>query len=257
MTSPIDSYRSPRPRGTASGRHAGFTLLELVVVIAIFAVFSLMAYGGLDSVLKTRAQVEQAQARIAQMQKAYLRLRDDLQQIRHRPARDGFGDTQPAVRSGERGYLEFTRAGWRNPLRLPRPGLERVAYRFEDGELIRMSWRVLDLAQDSKPVETVLLDGIERMRWRYLDEAREWRDAWPAEILDRPETAAPPRAIELMLEVRDLGQVVYLFRIGTDFPVIPARYGSEAGNRTGGVTDIPGSGGANDAIAPADPSEFP
>jgi general secretion pathway protein J len=230
---------SARARG--SRRQGGFTLLELLVVIAIFAVFSLMAYGGLDSVLKTRAQVEEAQSRIAQLQKAYLRLRNDLQQIRARPARDGFGDPQPAVRSGERGYLEFTRAGWRNPLRLPRPGLERVAYRFEEGELIRMSWRVLDLAQDSKPVETVLLDGIDSLRWRYLDEAREWREAWPAEILDRPEAAVPPRAIELTMEIRDLGKVFYLFRIGSDFPVIAERFGSGDGGRTSGVGGISGA----------------
>lgn len=217
-------------------RARGFTLLELVVVIAIFAVFSLMAYGGLDSVLKTRVQVEEAQARIAQLQKAYLRLRNDLQQIRYRSARDGFGDAQPAVRSGERGYLEFTRAGWRNPLRLPRAGLERVAYRFEEGELIRMSWRVLDLAQDSKAVETVLLDRVESLRWRYLDESREWRQAWPAEILDQPERAVPPRAIELTLETEDLGEVFYLFRTGSDFPSIPERFGSPGG--TGGGSEL-------------------
>ncbi len=217
----------------------GFTLLELVVVIAIFAVFSLMAYGGLDSVLKTREQVEQAQDRIAQLQKAYVRLRNDLQQIRGRPARDGFGDVQPAVRSAERGYIEFTRAGWRNPLRLPRAGLERVAYRFEEGELIRMSWRVLDLAQDSKPVETVLLDRIDSVRWRYLDESRQWRETWPAEILDRPETSAPPQAIELTLRIEDLGEVFYLFRVGSDFPVIPTSFGSSGGGyQTGTQNDL-------------------
>ncbi len=48
----------------------GFTLLELIVVIAIFALFSIMAYGGLDSVLKTRHQVERAQERVAELQKA-------------------------------------------------------------------------------------------------------------------------------------------------------------------------------------------
>ena len=40
----------------------GFTLLELIVVVAIFAIFAILAYGGLDAVLKTRASVERALA---------------------------------------------------------------------------------------------------------------------------------------------------------------------------------------------------
>jgi general secretion pathway protein J len=216
----------------------GFTLLELVVVIAIFAVFSLMAYGGLDSVLQTRRQVEMAQERLAQLQKAYLRLRNDLQQVSLRPARDGFGDVQPAVRATDGGYLELTRGGWRNPLYLRRPGLERVAYRYEDGELIRMSWRVLDLAQDSKPVEIALLDGVEEVRWRYLDASREWRSRWPMESPDAPPAAMPPPlAIELTLRIEDLGELRYLFRVGLDEVQIPPRY-SASGTGTGTVGDL-------------------
>lgn len=200
-------------------RTRGFTLLELIVVIAIFAVFSLMAYGGLDSVLKTRRQVELAQDRIAQLQKAYLRLRNDLQQVRDRPARDGFGDVQPALRADGAGYLEFTRAGWTNPLYLPRAGLERVAYRFEEGKLIRASWRVLDRAQDSVPVEAVLLDELEDVRWRYLDAVREWRDSWPIPAPDQVDAdVPPPLAVEVTLEPRDLGEVTLLFRLGSVRP---------------------------------------
>lgn len=203
-------------------KHAGFTLLELIVVIAIFAVFSLMAYGGLDSVLKTRQQVELAQARLAQLQKAYLRLRNDLQQVRFRPARDGFGDLQPALRATDTAYLEFTRGGCRNPLNLPRPSLERVAYRYEDGELIRMSWRVLDQSQDSKPVELVLLDGLEDVRWQYLDSQREWQIRWPPDSPDQqPAETPPPLAVELTLRTKDIGELRYLFRLGSDAVKIP------------------------------------
>ena len=238
-------------------QQAGFTLLELVVVIAIFAVFSLMAYGGLDSVLKTRAQVETSQQRLAQMQKAYLRLRNDLQQVRHRPARDGFGDTQPSLRASDRGYVEFTRAGWRNPLRMPRSGLERVGYRYESGKLVRVSWRVLDLAQDSPPVENVLIDGIEDLRWRFLDDAREWRDSWPVDAFDTNALAAskPPRAVELTLRTADFGELRYLFRIGADHPQIPQQYQRSSGQTTS-VNDIGGGNSPGD-IPPANPADFP
>ncbi|MFA5937876.1 MAG: type II secretion system minor pseudopilin GspJ [Sinimarinibacterium sp.] len=207
------SLRTAGPHG-----QTGFTLLELVVVLAIFAIFSLMAYGGLDSVLKTRRQVEVAQDRLAQLQKGYLRLRNDLQQVRFRPARDGFGDLQPALRASDAGYLEFTRGGWTNPLYLPRAGMERVAYRFEDGELIRMSWRVLDQAQDSKPVETVLLDGIEEIAWQYLDDKREWQDRWPIEAPDQIDAEVwPPLAVEVSMKTQDLGDLRFLFPIGVQY----------------------------------------
>lgn len=219
MTHPFDSRPIRRSLTAACPRgQAGFTLLELVVVLAIFAIFSLMAYGGLDSVLKTRRQVEVAQDRLAQFQKAYLRLRNDLQQVRFRPARDGFGDLQPALRANDTGYLEFTRGGWTNPLFVPRTGMERVAYRFEDGELIRMSWRVLDQAQDSKPVETVLLDGVEEARWQYLDDNRQWQNRWPLEAVDQVDAEVwPPLAVELTLDTKDLGELRFLFRTGSQY----------------------------------------
>ncbi|MEQ1440559.1 type II secretion system minor pseudopilin GspJ [Fontimonas sp. SYSU GA230001] len=222
------------------GGQAGFTLLELVVVLAIFAIFSLMAYGGLNSVLGTRHQVEQSQERLAALQKAYLRLRNDVQQVRFRPARDGFGVAQPALRATDTGELEFTRGGWSNPLYQPRAGMERVAYRFDDGKLMRLSWRVLDQAQDSKPVETVLLDGIEQGSWRYLDESRQWRSRWPMEAPDQIDAEVwPPLAVELTLVTKDLGELRFLFPVATEYPNVAPGGGDEVCSGPGGCGPQP------------------
>lgn len=219
-------------------RHVrGFTLLELIVVIAIFAVFSLLAYGGLDSVLKTRQQVEQSQIRLAELQKAYQRIRDDLQQVAPRPIRDGYGDVQPALRSFESPLgLEFTRGGWRNPIQQARSTLERVSYRLDDGKLRRISFRVLDQSQDSKPVDVVLLDGVDEWALRYLDTSEEWKTRWP-DLATTPGEAAsppPPRAVELTLKIRDLGEVRWLFPLGLDKVTIPAAAGGTASGTTPG-----------------------
>jgi len=200
-------------------RQHGFTLLELIVVLAIFAIFAVMAYGGLDSVLKTRTQVEAAQDRLAELQRAYLHLRNDFQLLRPRPIRDGFGDVQPSLAAGDGSYVEFTRAGWRNPLNLPRSGLQRVAYRLDSDQLIRSSWRVLDRAQDSQPVDAVLLDKVEDVQWQYLDASQNWHSRWPdTNTAEERADAAPPIGVEVRIRTRDVGELRFLFAMGSQPP---------------------------------------
>ncbi len=213
-------------------RQQGFTLLELLIVIVIFAVFALMAYGGLDSVLQTRAGVEAAMEKTAGVQKAYIRLRDDFQQVRNRPARDAYGDLQPTIYVTRDARVEFTRGGWRNPLMLPRPGLERVSYRLDGKKLKRESWRVLDQAQDSKPVELVLFDDVRELRWRFLDDNREWHDSWPPTSSSNATAAnAPiPLAVEIELDSASWGEMRFLFRLGLKKVAVGPQAPGQGGN---------------------------
>ena len=199
-------------RGPSMRLGAGFTLIELLVALVIFSIIAIAAYGGLNSVLIQRERVLQSLDRTTALQKAYVRLRNDLQQLRARPARDGFGEPQPALQVQADGAVEFTRSGWRNPLGQPRSGLERVAYRLDgDGRLIRASWRVLDRAQDSAVSEAVVLDQVEEIRWRFLENA-EWLDRWPGpSATGAPALEAVPRAVELLLVLKDGGEVRLLF----------------------------------------------
>lgn len=187
-------------------RSRGFTLLELLVVLLVFAVLSVMAYGGLRTVLDARVAVEASLDRTAALQRGYRKLRDDLRLLRYRPIRDGFGDLQPAFLSERGAGVVFTRGGWRNPLTAPRASLERVRYRLSEGRLYRDSWRVLDQAQDSPVVELALIEGVEDLRWRFLDNAREWQEDWP------PERGDLPLLIEMRLETEDWGELTWLFR---------------------------------------------
>lgn len=195
----------------------GFTLLELIVALGIFGVLAAMAYGGLNSALGSRTIVEQKLQRTVDMQKAYLRLREDLQQMRDRTARDEFGESQPALRTVPDGRVEFTRGGWRNPLTQPRSTLERLSYTLDEKEhrLLRQSWRVLDPSQESARTETVVLEGVDALEWRFLSINSEWQAVWPPPQdeteLDTPSSVLP-RAVEVKLETRDWGELTWLFK---------------------------------------------
>ncbi|HEY9546560.1 MAG TPA: type II secretion system minor pseudopilin GspJ [Solimonas sp.] len=209
--------KTARPRQRAD---SGFTLLEILIVVAIFGIFALLAYGGLNSVLHTRSRVEIAQNRVAELQKAYIRMRDDFQQVRNRPIRDNYGDVQPGLLGADDAAVEFTRGGWRNPLSQPRSTLERVGYQLKDNALHRSSWRILDRAQDTAAVDVVLLQDVTDLRWRFLDTQHEWQTRW--QTLQAGSTAqqaaavAPPMAVEVRLTSKDLGELRFVFRLGLD-----------------------------------------
>lgn len=234
---------SRRPVRRPRARSRGFTLLEIIVVVGIFAIFAVLAYGGLQSVLRTRTQVEAAQQRLAELQKAYVRLRDDFQQVRNRPVRDNYGDLQPAFKGADNAPVEFTRGGWRNPLFQPRSTLERVAYKLDDGALHRLSWRLLDRAQDTPAVDVVLLGEVTDLRWRFFDAQREWQTLWPtlntATTGAQAAVAAPPLGVEVRLTTKDLGELRYVFRLGLD-PGAPG--GGSLAPSPGGLQPDTGSG---------------
>lgn len=192
---------------------AGFTLLELLVALAIFGLLSVMSYSGLRSVLEQRSVTELEADRLGQLQKIYLIMQRDLEQVVPRPVRDEYGAELPPVSGAE--ALQLTRGGWRNPLGNARSTLQRVAYAYEDEQLVRYTWSVLDRAQDSQPLRQPLTDEITRMDVRYLDN-NEWKTGWTGAddaALPGAGVAVLPKAVEITLEHKQYGQLVWLFRM--------------------------------------------
>lgn len=204
-----------RPRSLASKKQSGFTLLELLVALAIFALLAAMGYGGLSNVLKARQITSQHAERLTQLQMTFLWLGRDIEQAADRSIRDEYGDSKAAMLGVEAGryQLELTRNGWRNPAGRARSSLQRVAYGVREGELIRVYWNVLDRAQDSQPLESVLLDGVEKLELRFMNDKNQWQDSWPSSQLGGQTSATPPRAVEVTLETEAEGRITRLFRV--------------------------------------------
>lgn len=209
---------------------AGFTLLEMIVVIGIFALMAAMAYGGLATVLKTRAQLDTSLNRIGMLQKVYWIMRDDFQNGLNRSILDDNGQVEFALQYvGIDHRVAFTRAGWPNPLNLPRSTLRRLGYFYDDDkkQLMRRTWPVLDRAPRTQPDDTLLLKNVDAVQWRFLDASGQWQDSWPtpsalqsagtsgaAAGAGPGRTPPPPHAVELTMQTSDWGKLRWLFSYG-------------------------------------------
>lgn len=199
------------------GRMHGFTLLELLVALAIFAVLSVLAYGGLRNVLDTRAHVAVEAGRLTALQTAFSLMERDIEQTFARSVRDNYGDARPALMGGSAGsaasLLELTRAGYRNPAARARSQLQRVAYQLQEGRLLRLTWQVLDRAPNSEPQQSELLTDVTAAEVLFYDQNLTPQRVWPLPDAGSVAPQALPRAVEVSVEITGWGRVTRLFRV--------------------------------------------
>lgn len=196
----------------------GFTLIELLIAIAIFSVLGVMAMGGYNELIRQREHAAETMLRIRSVQRAVTTLSRDLMQLEPRPVRDSTSATvNPAIYVNSTGcLLELTRAGWTNPVGLPRPTLQRVCYRISDNALYRDYWSSLDRNLSNTPQQVELLGKVTSLNFRFMDGNRQWQTTWPASStggtgLSR--ARALPLAVEITLKLSDWGEIIRLIEI--------------------------------------------
>ncbi len=215
-------------------RCRGFTLVELLVALAVFAVVGLMSAQLMSRTLANHEVLDDRSARVAEVQRAMHILKRDLMQISNRSVRDLFGDPLPALMIGADGMMEFSRTGWRNPLNSPRAEMQRVAYRMHEGHLHRAWWSVLDRAQDSEPVVQRLLSDVEQVEFFALDANGDEHGFWPTEL-----GGAPLAAIVMRLECEPFGIVERIWPVAGTMGVWTPVSGEGGGQEGDGPDDQP------------------
>lgn len=200
----------------------GFTLVEVLVAVFIFALLMTVAYGSVNALLRTRDGLAEQNGRLREVQFAMGLIERDLRSAIARPVREGYGEREPAL-IGTRDAVAFTRAGYANPLAQERARIERVGYAWRDQALSRATFPVLDRTPATAPLARDLLGDVQRIGFRYFD-GRQWREQWPLGHASVRPLRSLPRAVEFSIETEDFGiftRMVDLPEVD-DAPVAPA-----------------------------------
>ncbi|MGR5129675.1 type II secretion system minor pseudopilin GspJ [Photobacterium swingsii] len=190
----------------------GFTLLEVLVAIAVFAMLSLSAYQVLNGVQRSDEQSRDHNARLKAIQRMSVMMDNDFRQIVARKTRSqGEKPNDKYLLAGEyvldsssEGIM-FTRLGWQNPQQMfPRGEVVRVGYRIIDDKLERVWFRYPDNVAGAEPLIREILPDVTDLSFRFFSD-KKWTDKWE-------QAGSLPQGIEVRLTLKDIGEIerVYL-----------------------------------------------
>jgi len=184
----------------------GFTFIEMLLAVAIFAIVGLASASVLSSVIDTDTSSRQAEKRLADMQRLFSLLQRDLAQISARQIRVDGEEPVKAILLGEKLMLDsdqdgfaFVQHGWRNPgMVLPRSEIQTVAYRLKEGKIERLFSLYPDAVTGSEPKVQPLLDQVTGFKVEYLN-GEEWTEQWQSERL--------PKALRITISHEVFGDI--------------------------------------------------
>ncbi|RZJ18042.1 MAG: type II secretion system protein GspJ [Brevundimonas sp.] len=189
---------------------AGFTLVEVLISLLIFALIAGAGAALLAVASDNRLAVRAASDRTADLQRLRALLAADLSQASGRRTRDERGVRAfTALATGQEAdgaLLRLTRAGWSNPGDAPRASMQTVEYRLVENRLERRFRARLDGARWETP--QVLYRGVSNARVAFIDEGQE-RPDWVGGSDD-----PLPDAVRLDLTLDGYGPMTQLFLVG-------------------------------------------
>ena len=181
-----------------ASKHAGFTLLEILIALAVFAIVGAIAYRGLDMMSRNKAHLDQEIRFWRELGQVMDRMETDFTQIAPRTGLSAEGVLQPeffyGLRNGEQ-RLELTRFDGQRP-----PA--RIAYRLHEQGLEMLIW-----TQGAYRVYR-LLDHVERCEFAFLDQQHAWQMQWPIAGKE-----ARPQGIRVRIRLAGQGDFERIFAL--------------------------------------------
>ena len=188
-----------------SAAERGFTLIEMLIALAIFALVAAAGVMLLRTSLDTQAQVAVRLGESGGINRLRALLSSELAVAQPRPGRDEAGAENAAFTGGaDRVEFVFGAAGDGGAGRL-----HRVSYALENGRLVRRATDQLDGAAPARPAP--LVSDVGAVAWRFRDADGSWSERWVADDLRRL-----PREVELAVTRRTGVALVLHFAVGPD-----------------------------------------
>jgi general secretion pathway protein J len=185
----------------------GFTLLEIVVAVAIFGVITAIIFPALFQFLDMRERVNEKQERLQSLQKTFQFLANDLRYAANRLSKDEYGDkTKTTISINDDVLLDFTalypdvNLGGQS---VPR----RVRWQLIDDELQRVQYPVMDPEKETRSIVQSLLKNVQTVgiQASHIEDGRDNRDdKWE-------EQSSLPDMIDVLIELEDGTQYRRLF----------------------------------------------
>lgn len=191
----------------------GFTLVEMLVALSIFAVIAAMGVGLLRSSVDTQDAVQARLKGMSGINRLRAVMANDLAQAVQRPTRGPAGEAVPAFIGSSTGFA-FVHAGAGADDGSPRPSVERVGYALVGGEWRRATQPMLD--GEALSDGDSLIGEVAGVAARYRDAQGNWGDSWTSEPGDRL-----PRAVEVRLTRRGREPLTMLFLTAPTLPPPP------------------------------------
>ena len=198
-------------------KQQAFTLLEIIIAMAISALIGVGAMTLLDDATIAHKNIQKQGNRYNQIERALLFISNDIQQLAPRQFRNEFGEKKNNLFSDDINgstQLSFTRLGRRNPAGLARSNLEKLSYLVEEEKLKRISYAYPDGMNMDQGLNRTLLDDVETLEVNFFD-GESWNDFWPIDTnIETAENSSVndlPVAIKISLQLKDIGLVERLY----------------------------------------------
>jgi len=218
-----------------SRQQLGFTLIEMIIAVAISAIVAAMAYESLAGASNNAVRTREVLNQINTLDKAWQLIGQDMRNILPTMGTQVIFKAASLTTKGKDSFqliMQFGRRGWINPMGRMRSDLQQVNYRIAEGKLIRDY-----LPERNKPLENidfekealhqVLLENVTDIQLRFLSTgyiqqngksalegegySNNWTPTWPP--TNATGDSGSLVALEITIEVEGVGRSVRLYEL--------------------------------------------